>query len=367
MHHCLELAAEGEGRTSPNPMVGSVVVKDGKIIGEGFHHAPGQPHAEVNAINDVETAGGVANGATIYVNLEPCCHFGRTPPCSQLLIDKKIARVVIGGIDPDARVAGGGIAALEAAGIEVVTGVLAGECRYLNRGFLKAQTEKLPWLSLKMAITLDGRIADRDGKSKYITGTDARKFVMSLRDRYDCILIGANTARLDDPLLNVRDLTDITAENDFACGPLRVVLDPHLSVKPAARLFSSKGDVILFCLPEHIKEQRNYPASCRLIELPADNGLAFCLETLLERGVHKVLCEGGGRLAGSLLRDNLVDELYWFVAPKMMIDEAALPAVASDRPRAIDDAQQWKITTASFIGDDLLMHALAARHEQYLF
>lgn len=365
MHRCLELAAVAEGRTSPNPMVGSVVVRDGKIIGEGYHHAAGQNHAEVNALLEA----GDAEGATIYVNLEPCCHFGRTPPCSKLLIDKKIKRVVIALKDPDARVAGGGIAELRAAGVEVTTGVLEAEGRFLNRGFLKAQEESLPWLSLKMALTLDGRIADREGQSKYVTGNASRQFVMTLRDKYDCVLIGAATARLDNPRLNVRNL----ATDEDHGAPLKAVFDPNLTVGPAARLFEGGGKVVLFCHERLLHKQSDYPAGCTLLGV-AENfdgktqlSLRPCLQQLLDMGVHKILCEGGGRLAGSLLQEELVDELYWMVAPKMLIDESALPAVASPIFRSIKDAQEWKLTTASFVGDDLLIHGLAAHHDKYLF
>ncbi|MFA6212154.1 MAG: bifunctional diaminohydroxyphosphoribosylaminopyrimidine deaminase/5-amino-6-(5-phosphoribosylamino)uracil reductase RibD [Candidatus Obscuribacterales bacterium] len=362
MRRALELAQEAEGYTAPNPMVGAVVVSaDGRIVGEGYHHAPGLAHAEVEALNQ---AGDQSVGATLYVNLEPCCHFGRTPPCSKKIIEHKLSRVVVGIADPNPKVAGGGLKELSEAGIDLTVGVLESECGYLNRGFFKAIKENLPWLSLKMALTLDGRIADRTAASRYVTGATARKFVMALRAAYDAVLIGANTARLDDPQLDVR-----IDDSDANRNPLRAVLDPNCTVKPEARIFAASGQTIIFCRQKELSRQSDYPPSASLVALPELNdGRLDCqaaLQYLLERGCQKVLCEGGGQLAGSLIDAGLVDELYWFVAPKMLVDKEALPVVASANTRLMADSVEWQITGANFLGDDLLISALNPRHDVY--
>jgi diaminohydroxyphosphoribosylaminopyrimidine deaminase/5-amino-6-(5-phosphoribosylamino)uracil reductase len=366
MRRALELAQEAEGFTAPNPMVGAVVVSpDGRIVGEGYHHAPGLPHAEVEALNQ---AGDQSVGATLYVNLEPCCHFGRTPPCSKKIIEHKLARVVVGIADPNPKVAGGGLKELSEAGIELTVGVLESECGYLNRGFFKAIKENLPWLSLKMALTLDGRIADRTAASRYVTGATARKFVMALRAAYDAVLIGANTARLDDPQLDVRLGDD---SEKVLRNPVRAVLDPNYTVKPDARIFASQGKTIIFYRQESLVKPSDYHSSCSLVPLsesPEGTGrldTRAALQYLLEQGCQKVLCEGGGQLAGSLIDAGLVDELYWFVAPKMLVDQQALPVVASANTRLMADSVEWQITGANFLGDDLLISALNPRHNGY--
>ena len=389
MRRALELAQEAEGYTSPNPMVGAVVVSpDGRIVGEGYHHAPGLPHAEVEALNQ---AGEQSVGATLYVNLEPCCHFGRTPPCSKKILEQRLARVVVGIGDPNPKVAGGGLKDLSDAGIEVTVGVLESDCGYLNRGFFKAMKEGMPWLSLKMALTLDGRIADRTSASRYVTGPTARKFVMALRAAYDAVLIGANTARQDDPQLDVRlnegtevgddssteslDSASKLARNqdrnlvrNLVRNPVRAVLDPNCTVKPEARIFAAQGQTIIFCRQELLTRQSDYPSTALFVALPESAGrldAKAALQYLLEQGCQKILCEGGGQLAGSLIDEGFVDELYWLVAPKILVDQSALPVVASANSRLMADCVEWKITGANFLGDDLLISGLNPRHKQY--
>jgi len=364
MRRCLDLARQAEGRTAPNPMVGAVVLnKAGEVVGEGYHHRAGEPHAEVHALNQ---AGDESRGGTLYVNLEPCCHVGRTPACSKRVIESGVSRVVVGIIDPNVKVAGGGIADLSAAGIEVVSEVLPADCYYLNRGFIKAQTEKLPWLALKMAMTLDGSIADRDCGSRYVSGEAARSFVMDLRNRFDCVLIGANTARLDDPQLTVRNNSGSEGEQR---DPLKAVLDSKCSVKPDARIFES-GETVLFCLEQHLTKPSRFPSNCRVVPVAAsENGqlnLQDCLQYLLAQGVQKILCEGGGELAGALIDGEYVDELYWFIAPKMLVDKSSLRAVASPKKRLIGDAVSWEICSSSFLADDILLHGLNSRHEKFV-
>jgi diaminohydroxyphosphoribosylaminopyrimidine deaminase/5-amino-6-(5-phosphoribosylamino)uracil reductase len=368
MRRCLDLAASAEGRTSPNPMVGSVVLSAlGEVIGEGYHKRAGLAHAEVEALNVAQGAAQAGNtpvasatrGGTLYVNLEPCCHFGRTPPCADRVIASGVKRVVIGCTDPNPKVAGGGLKALRDAGIEVVEGVLESQCRYLNRGFFKSIATGLPWLALKMALSLDGRIADRSGSSRYISGAHSRELVMKLRNRFDCVLIGANTARLDNPTLDVRGLED-------GRNPLRVVIDPNLSVPQDARMFHPPGETILFALPAG-NSAVELPERVKIVELPGEGqkelNLAEVLRRLRMEGVQSVLCEGGGRLAGALLDRGLVDELYWFVAPRMLVDASALPAVASSKMRSLTDAIDWEILGAHRSGGDILSHAISPRHK----
>ena len=240
---CLTQARQSEGRTAPNPMVGAIVVsEDGIVVGKGFHRAAGLEHAEVVALNEAQDA---ARGGTLYVNLEPCNHFGRTPPCAPRVIESGIKRVVISMVDPHDIVSGAGIKALKAAGLEVVIGVLEEESRFLNRAFIKSVTEKLPWTILKMASTLDGKIADRNGKSRWVTGTEARQYVHNLRNKVDCVLVGRKTVEHDDPVLSVRDVLR-------GRDPKRAVLDSNLVTAKDSKIFkpTSGGQTLLFCLPE---------------------------------------------------------------------------------------------------------------------
>jgi diaminohydroxyphosphoribosylaminopyrimidine deaminase/5-amino-6-(5-phosphoribosylamino)uracil reductase len=350
-------------------MVGCVVVsKDGHVVGEGFHARAGESHAEVLALDQ---AGAHALGGTLYCSLEPCCHFGRTPPCSDRVIKSGVARVVVGIEDPNPKVEGGGIRALKEAGIEVVVGILKEDCRYQNRGFLKAIQQGVPWLALKMAVTLDGKIADRDGGSQWITGVEARKFVMLLRSKFDAVMVGAGTARADDPSLTVR----IDEDSPSGANPIRVVVDPTLSLSPMAKLFAPAGAqvrTIVFCSQDESMLRQSpsvFPGHVEVIAVGCNEDIDWksgsvrldlraCLAELKERGVRKALCEGGAQLAGSLFDDNLVDEAYWFVAPKILADEQSLPAVISYRPRLIGDVINLRVKDHKVLGDDMLIHAL---------
>ncbi|MBU6451497.1 MAG: bifunctional diaminohydroxyphosphoribosylaminopyrimidine deaminase/5-amino-6-(5-phosphoribosylamino)uracil reductase RibD [Cyanobacteria bacterium REEB67] len=372
MARALALAGLAEGRTAPNPMVGCLVLDaKGTVVGEGYHQRAGESHAEVFALDQ---AGDAARGGTLYVTLEPCCHFGRTPPCSQKVIASGVKRVVVGIADPNPKVAGGGLKELQEAGIEVVVGVLEAECRYQNRGFLKSMSQNLPWLALKMAVTLDGKIADRWGKSRWITGSAARQYVMQLRSRFDAVFVGAGTARLDDPSLTVR------LENGASVlgsgppplpvhSPLRVVLDSELGLRPSAKIFSGGAQgvrTIVFCQQDVLDKKSLagcalYPDTVEVVGIAGGASgldLSACLAALKERGVNKVLCEGGAHLGGALLDQNLVDELYWFVAPKLLVDGQALSAVTSTRARALADVSNMKVKEQRILGDDVLIHAL---------
>lgn len=227
---CLGLARQAEGRTAPNPMVGAIVVSsEGIIVGRGAHRAAGQPHAEVVALEEAAEA---ARDGTLYVNLEPCTHHGRTAPCVPAIVASGVKRVVIGMPDPHHIVDGAGIKALREANLDVTVGVLEQECHFLNRAFIKRVVKKLPWVVLKLATTLDGRIADRNGKSRWVTGTEARQFVHELRNRLDCVLVGRGTVQADDPSLTVRE---VSRSRD----PARAVLDTNLSISPSSRICKS--------------------------------------------------------------------------------------------------------------------------------
>ena len=320
MAHALALAARGLGRTWPNPAVGCVIVAGGaetggpgggRIVGRGFTQPGGRPHAERRAL---DMAGDAARGATAYVTLEPCAHHGQTPPCAEALIAAGVARVVTALTDPDPRVAGRGHAMLRAAGLAVTEGVLADQARALNAGFLKRVTQGLPFVTLKLAATLDGRIATASGESRWLTGPVARRHVHALRMRHDAVMIGAGTARADDPDLRVRDL-------GAPSQPVRVVLDTRLSHAPDSRLGQSAGRSPVWMLhgPDAPAKARAawQARGATLIEGPVF-GATLCprgaLQALAARGLTRILCEGGGQLAAALVRAGLVDELALYHA-----------------------------------------------------
>ncbi len=354
MRRCIELAKQAEGRTSPNPLVGSVVVDQNKnIIGEGYHMKAGLAHAEVLALNQ---AGALAKGATLYVNLEPCSHFGRTPPCADKVIESGISRVVIGMQDPNPKVCGAGIAKLKNAGIAVETTNLEADCLELNRAFVKRIKTGLPWLALKMASTLDGRIADRYGKSRWISGAESRNFVQHLRNTYDCVMIGGKTAVLDDPELTVRELPS-------GRNPHRAVIDPSLQISASSRLCNLATNdsswTVIFSHGEKIESRNEFPEAVKLIDPNSSKSdksfIKNALLWLAEQGLNSVLCEGGGRLAAALLDEQLIDEIYWILAPKFFNDSEACPSLNSSIPRNIIDCPELKEISYTQLGKDILV------------
>lgn len=351
MRRCLELARLAEGRTSPNPIVGCVVVdKDNNFIAEGYHRKHGDFHAEVEAL---DKAGDKAKGGTLFVNLEPCSHFGKQPPCADRIIASGIKKVVAAIGDPNPKVKGQGFKKLEDAGIKVVRDVLSVEAKLLNKPFLKAKTQGLPWVVLKIAATLDGHIADRNGKSQWITGDQARLLVMNLRNKADAVLIGAGTARADNPKLSVRGLEE-------SRDPVRVVIDPTLSVQKDSNLYNKEmgGRTIVYCGKDasnlsdpvdHVKIKKA-PGSNKSLDL------TWILKDLVEEeGINNVLCEGGGVLSGNLLQENLVDDIYWFVAPKILGDSKAKLAVEGQNTVPLDKARSFELNAPQIIGTDLLL------------
>lgn len=360
MTRALELAERGRGATSPNPMVGAVVVRAGREVGAGFHPRAGEPHAEVFALR---AAGDAARGACVYVTLEPCDHHGRTPPCTEALIAAGVARVVVGARDPNPLVAGRGLARLADAGIEVTSGVLEARASRLNEAFNRWITTGRPFVTLKLATSLDGRIAAAGGASRWITGAAARSRVHRLRADADAVLVGAETALADDPQLNARDVP-----GDFA-PPLRVVVDSRLRVPPTARAFAPLPGGALVATAA----RDDGPAARALVErgvavwsLPDGAGrvdLAALLAHLGARApapVTSVLVEGGGVLAGTLLAAGLIDKLVLHVAP-IAIGADGRPAFGPLGLAAPADAPRLRFEPPTVLGDDLELIAYPPR------
>ncbi len=320
MARALQLAERGLYTTDPNPRVGCVLVRDGEVVGEGWHERAGEPHAEIHALH---AAGEQARGGTAYVTLEPCCHYGRTPPCTDALIAAGVARVVVAMPDPNPRVAGAGLTKLHAAGIAVESGVLAVQAEALNPGFVSRMRRQRPYVRCKLAMSLDGRTAMASGESKWITGAEARADVQRLRARSSAIVTGAGTVLADDPSLTVR-LDEFAA--DGARQPLRVVLDTHLSVSASARLFREPGQTLVLTASDAKGQLAALAqAGADIVQVPAVAGgldLAAVMDELAAREINEVLLETGAVLAGAMLRAGLIDELIVYVAPLLMGDGA---------------------------------------------
>lgn len=309
MQRCLALARRALGRTAPNPLVGSVIVQNEQIVGQGFHPQAGQPHAEVFAL---KAAGDRANGATVYVNLEPCSHYGRTPPCAEALVAAGVAKVVVGMVDPNPKVSGGGIARLKAAGIEVLVGVEENDCRQLNEAFIHRIVYHQPFGILKYAMTLDGKIATSSGHSAWITGIEARTAVHQLRSTCDAVIVGGNTMRRDNPHL--------TSHHPEAPNPLRVVMSRTLDLPTEAYLWQTNEVPTLVLTQE--KANPDFQQLLRqkgvevveLISLTPTNAMAY----LYERGCLSVLWECGGTLASRAIAEGAVQKILAFIAPKII-------------------------------------------------
>lgn len=349
MAQALRLAKRGLYSTSPNPRVGCVIVRDGVVVGEGWHQRAGEAHAEVNAL---QQAGAAARGATAYVTLEPCSHHGRTPPCTEALLAAGIGRVVAAMADPNPLVAGRGLAQLQAAGVAVDVGLMADEAHELNIGFVSRMTRQRPWVRLKAAASLDGKTALQNGESQWITGPQARQDGHCWRARACAILSGIGTVRKDDPQLNVRGV-------DTPRQPLKVIVDSRLELSPAARLLEA-GNVLLVSAGQAVAEVAEKAAALRergaeILDLPDGKGrvdLHALLHELARRGLNEVHVEAGSRLNGALLAAGLVDEVLLYLAPCLLGDTArglfALPALES-----LAGKHQLAIRAAERLGDDL--------------
>ena len=347
----LSLGRRGLGHVWPNPAVGCVIVRDGRIVGRGWTQPGGRPHGETVALAQ---AGKAARGATAYVTLEPCSHHGKTPPCAEALVAAGVARVVTALTDPDERVSGRGHAMLRKAGIEVVEGVLAGQAEIANRGFLSRVRSGRPWVTLKLATSLDGRIATASGESRWITGPQARRAVHAMRMRHDAVMVGAGTARADDPDLTVREL-------GVGHQPVRIVLDSGLSHSVDSRLGRTAGEVPVWMVHTAAASGAGRDgwakAGAELIEVEAQSDgridLGLALGALAERGLTRILCEGGAELASALIRAGLADEIAWFTAGKLIGAEgrAGIGGLALDR---LDLAPRYRLIESATVGGDML-------------
>jgi len=358
MARALQLAACGLYTTHPNPRVGCVLVRDGKIVGEGWHERAGEPHAETHAL---QQAGEGARGATAYVTLEPCCHHGRTPPCTDALIQAGVARVVVAMLDPNPRVAGQGLEQLKHAGIEVETGVLGSEAEKLNPGFIMRMQKQRPYVRCKLAMTLDGRTATATGESKWITGEAARADVQRWRARSGAIMTGINTVLADDPRLTVR-LPDVGPAPPQP--PLRVIVDTQLRMPPTARMLREPGrTLVLTCMADEQRKLRLVEAGAEVVTLGAVQGkvdLPAALALLAERHeINEVLLEAGPILSGALLQQGLIDEQVIYIAAKLLGDQGRgllhLPAVS-----ALNQHIPLSITDVRAVGEDWRVIAMSA-------
>ena len=354
MRRALELADQALGLTSPNPMVGAVVVQGGVVVGEGFHRGPGQAHAEVDALS---AAGERARGATLFVTLEPCAHWGRTPPCAPHVVASGVRRVVAALTDPDPRVAGRGLSILREAGVEVMVGLMADAAQRQNRAFLTAMRLGRPHVTLKIAMTLDGKIADRDGASRWITGAPARAEAHRLRSRSDAILVGIGTVLLDDPELTVRLGTPWPRE------PYRVVLDASARTPVDARIVAAATPArTLIMVGDDAAGDRTAQlsrAGAVVLRRPEQHGhldLEAVLAALHEREVRSLLVEGGAEVHGAFLEAGLVDRVVVFVAPLLLGGRAA-PSAIGGTGLVLKSGQRLGPLTVRSVGEDLLVEA----------
>ena len=358
MKRAIELAKQGVGWTAPNPLVGAVVVKNGRVIGEGYHRKYGELHAERNALAACTED---PAGATLYVTLEPCCHYGKTPPCTEIIIEKKIAKVVIGSRDPNPKVAGKGTRILREHGINVVEDYMREACDALNPVFFHYITTKTPYVVLKFAMTLDGKIATRTGASKWITGEAARNHVHQLRGRYAGILAGIGTVLADDPMLNCRI--------DGAHQPLRIILDSHLRIPMGSRLVrSAKEYPLLIVCNESTRDreegtnriQKLEEAGAKVWTLPEKNShpdLNVLMQRLGEEKIDSVLIEGGGTVNEAALKAHIVHHVYAYIAPKIFGGEDAKTPVEGSGIRLPQECAKLWLAKITVLLNDMLLES----------
>ncbi len=353
MKKAIRLASRGTGFVSPNPLVGAVIVKNGRIIGKGYHERFGGPHAEVNALGD---AGREARGATLYVTLEPCNHYGKTPPCTEAILRAKIARVVIGMMDPNPDVDGGGAKFLEKHGLEVLCGVLEDECERQNEIFLKYVKERIPFVISKVAATLDGKTATACGDSKWITGEKSRNFAHGLRQRVSAILVGVETVILDNPMLTVR-LKKVTPSH-----PARFVFDFYGRTPFNANVVRTAKDVPTYLVVGEEcgkgRMEKFVEHGVRVWQMPGAGGLidpAAFLRELGKNGFDSLLVEGGSAVHGSFFDAGLVDKIYFFYAPKILGGRHSRPMIGGEGIARMTDAIRVKEMKTRRIGEDFLV------------
>ena len=350
MRRAIALAQKAGGYAAPNPLVGAVIVKDGRIIGEGYHRRCGEWHAERNALASLTES---AEGAVMYVTLEPCCHVGRTPPCTEAIIEHKIAKVFIGSRDPNPLVSGKGAKLLREHGIEVQEDFLREECDALNPIFFHYITTHTPHTALKYAMTLDGKIAAYTGASQWITGTEARQHVQTLRSRYSAVMVGIGTALADDPMLNCRI--------EGAHQPWRIVVDSHLRLSPDSRLCRTAQEypTMIACLDTDTDKRKILEEmGVTVVVCPEEDGhvsLPYLMRALADRQISSVLIEGGGQLSESALRSHIIQHIYAYIAPKLLGGRDAKTPVEGQGADHPDAAAQLTYRRMTRLGEDWLL------------
>ncbi|MDI6758619.1 MAG: bifunctional diaminohydroxyphosphoribosylaminopyrimidine deaminase/5-amino-6-(5-phosphoribosylamino)uracil reductase RibD [Candidatus Omnitrophota bacterium] len=350
MNLAMNLALKGKGKTSPNPMVGALVVKNNRILGKGFHEKAGLAHAEIIALDEAKEK---SEGSTLYVTLEPCVHFGRTPPCVERIIKSKVKEVVVGMLDPNPLNNGKGINLLRQNGIKVEAGFLENELKKLNEVFIKYITKKLPFVTIKVAQSLDGRIATREGDSKWITSDKSRIFSHRRRAGYDAIMVGANTVLRDNPMLNAWFSKK---------QPKKIIVDSELSISENANIFSSQVPVIIVTLPvEPGQETENRKALSQkavILEVKGKAGqinLKEMMRKLAKIEIANIIVEGGGMLVGSLFDEGLVDKILFFISPKIIGGKNAISSVMGKGRARIDNVIKVKDMELKHFGEDILI------------
>ena len=372
MRRAIELAKKGSGHVNPNPLVGAVIVRDGEVIGEGYHECYGQLHAERNAIANVKKRGNSLEGSTIYVTLEPCCHYGKTPPCTEAIIEEKIARVVVGSDDPNPLVSGKGFQMLREKGIEVIPHFLKEECDAMNYVFFHYIRTGTPYVAMKYAMTMDGKIACYTGDSKWVTGEESRAHVQTLRNHYKGIMAGIGTVLADDPMLNCR----IEGGRD----PIRIIADSHLRIPIDSQLVRTAGQqpLIVACLPDADEEKaaQLQEKGVEVLRIPGVTtediteeqkeviSLPVLMKELGARKIDGILLEGGGQLNESALQAGIVDRIYCYIAPKIFGGaQAKTPVEGQGLTRAADAWQFNRIGMQEF-GQDILLEYEKAQELQ---
>lgn len=351
MKRALELASRASGKTSPNPMVGAVIVRGGEIVAEDYHRKAGTPHAEALAI---QKAGAKARNSTLYVSLEPCCHTDkRTPPCTKAIIQSGIKRVVMAMKDPNPKVSGKGSAELEQAGIEVVSGILEERARKLNEAYIKYITTGKPFVTLKIAMTLDGKIATPEGRSKWITGEKARLKVHRLRSAVDAVMTAIGTVKADDP--------ELTARIRGGRNPRRIVIDPNLEIPLSAKILRIPPRTIVVAREKHgrrkfdEKSDSLIASGAGLILFKDRLDLGWLIKRLGESGITSIMIEGGSSLNAYALQDGIVDKVIFFIAPKIIGGKESYPAVGGKTFRSLEQAYSLKEVKVSRLGDDIIV------------
>lgn len=349
MRRCIKLAKKGEGRVSPNPLVGAVIFDDDfNIISEGYHEKYGENHAERNAILKTNVD---LRGKSIIVNLEPCSHYGKTPPCADLIIEKGIKRVVAGMLDPNPIVSGNGIKKLKEAGIDVIIGILEDECKELNKFFLKDFIEKKPYVTIKTATTLDGKIATKTGSSKWITDETSRLEVQKLRNKYDAILTSSKTVIKDNPSLTCR------LKNGR--NPVRIILDTNLTTPVDSKVYIDNAKIIVVTgekTPD--KKIKEYPNHIKFIKCKLKNGyidLKMAVELIYKEGIKSILIESGSMLNKSFLEEELADNLIQFIAPKILGDRSSINFVEGFERFKISECNNLNITSTKRLKNDIML------------